>query len=217
LLAADDRDASQAAVSSRHEARPAQIDGSAPAVIEFHFNLPANSTLVLRLDFERDILSWTSYPPDAHRGFDLVSGILSQIDVDDSDQWSGLLEWSPVLYPSPSQRNPFYLAFTEQAVFILPTPDFSTRNLSHSHAHAHTRTPTPFSASFFSSSSSSSFAGMPYNVITITGTVFAFFFGSVVRTLLQRYSPLRKGKPIVSQRPLARLLRLLNQVIGRFF
>ena len=50
---------------------------------------------------------------------------------------------------------------------------------------------------------------MPYNVITLSGTVFAFFFGSLLRALTRSLRPLRLGQPILSNKPIPRLLRFI--------
>jgi GPI-anchor transamidase subunit T len=51
---------------------------------------------------------------------------------------------------------------------------------------------------------------MPYNVICLTGTVWALYFGNLFNTLVRRYGQLRDGDDFVSDRPLPRLLRWLR-------
>jgi len=49
---------------------------------------------------------------------------------------------------------------------------------------------------------------MPYNVITLTGTVFAMFFGSMYNTLIRRMKNMdRVNNDFVSNRPMARIFR----------
>jgi GPI-anchor transamidase subunit T len=56
---------------------------------------------------------------------------------------------------------------------------------------------------------------MPYNVITITGTMFALFFGSMLNLMLRRMKRLRLHRgDFVSNRPLARLVRTLVAVLA---
>lgn len=52
---------------------------------------------------------------------------------------------------------------------------------------------------------------MPYNVITLSGTVFAFFFGTLLRALTRNLRPLRSGQPVVSNKPIPRLIRLISR------
>jgi phosphatidylinositol glycan class T len=55
---------------------------------------------------------------------------------------------------------------------------------------------------------------MPYNVITLTGTIFALFFGSVLNVLVRRMKNLERiNNDFVSTRPIARLARRLLQFI----
>lgn len=56
---------------------------------------------------------------------------------------------------------------------------------------------------------------MPYNVITLTGTVFALFFGSIYNVLIRRMKYLdRVGDDFVSNRPIARLGRKILSFIN---
>ena len=41
--------------------------------------VPAKSTIELKLDFQRALLKWLEYPPDANHGFYLPSAIFSSI------------------------------------------------------------------------------------------------------------------------------------------
>ena len=52
--------------------------------------------------------------------------------------------------------------------------------------------------------------GMPYNVITLTGTVIALFFGTILNALTNRMKHLDKvGDEYVSNRPIAKFLRFI--------
>jgi phosphatidylinositol glycan class T len=53
---------------------------------------------------------------------------------------------------------------------------------------------------------------MPYNVITLTGTILALFFGSMINLMLRRMKNLeRVGDEFVSNRPIARIIRKVSQ------
>jgi GPI-anchor transamidase subunit T len=119
------------------------------------------------------------YPPDAHRGFNIPSGVFS---FESGARSAHSLDWSPSLHPpQPTNQQPTssqpQRIYTDELLVVLPTPDFS----------------------------------MPYNVICLSSTMVAFFFGSMLKMLTKRYSPLKEGKPVLSQRPIPRLLRALGK------
>lgn len=85
--------------------------------------------------------------------------------------------------------------YTDGILVTLPTPDFSNFFFF------------VFCNLFF-------YLGMPYNVITLTGTVFALFYGSIFNILIRRMRHLDKIKgDFVSRRPLARLMRKIISFI----
>lgn len=56
--------------------RPA-LDRKRGTQLELQMTVPANSTAVLTYGFEKAILRYTEYPPDANRGFDVAYVLLS--------------------------------------------------------------------------------------------------------------------------------------------
>jgi phosphatidylinositol glycan class T len=60
----------------------------------------------LTYDFEKAILRYTEYPPDANRGFDVAPAVLR------------------ILSPQPADQKGIYLR-TTSLLLPLPTPDFS--------------------------------------------------------------------------------------------
>lgn len=77
--------------------RPA-LDRKRGTQLETRILVPANSTVILSYDFEKAILRYTEYPPDANRGFDVPAAV---IKVGDSE------------------------VRTTSLLLSLPTPDFS--------------------------------------------------------------------------------------------
>ncbi|KAL8736758.1 MAG: hypothetical protein Q9166_000124 [cf. Caloplaca sp. 2 TL-2023] len=86
--------------------RPA-LDRQRGMQLELQITVPPASTVRLTYDFEKAILRYTEYPPDANRGFDVAPGVIR-------------------LHPnSPGEpREAVYLR-TTSLLLSLPTPDFS--------------------------------------------------------------------------------------------
>ncbi|KAJ6160712.1 hypothetical protein N7470_004108 [Penicillium chermesinum] len=83
--------------------RPA-IDRERGTQLELALSVPAASTVTLTYDFEKAILRYTEYPPDANRGFNVAPAVIRILNGVDS---------SPIYIRSTSLLLP------------LPTPDFS--------------------------------------------------------------------------------------------
>lgn len=80
--------------------RPA-IDRERPTQLELRMVVPPASTVFLTYDFEKSILRYTEYPPDANRGFDVAGAVITTV--------------------SPRRMN----MRTTSLLLYLPTPDFS--------------------------------------------------------------------------------------------
>lgn len=86
--------------------RPA-IDRQRGTHLELRLIIPPSSTLTLTYDFEKAILRYTEYPPDANRGFDAPPAVIRIIGPFQTSDRKGIyLRTTPLLLP-------------------LPTPDFS--------------------------------------------------------------------------------------------
>ncbi|KAF2269672.1 GPI transamidase component GPI16 precursor [Lojkania enalia] len=85
--------------------RPA-VDRQRGTHLELRMVIPAASTLTLTYDFEKAILRYTEYPPDANRGFDAAPAIIRLISPESLDKKGIYLRTTSLLLP-------------------LPTPDFS--------------------------------------------------------------------------------------------
>ena len=146
--------------------RPA-LDRRRPTHLEILMRVPANASVVLTYDFEKAILRYTEYPPDANRGFDippaivrLVPSSLSSTNHTTTSRRAPSMTSKGKDYTDQIFRvndvggsiGPVYLRTTTLLLY-LPTPDFS----------------------------------MPYNVIILTSTVMALAFGSVFNLLVRRF------------------------------
>jgi Gpi16 subunit, GPI transamidase component. len=95
--------------------RPA-LDRARPSHLELHLTVPPLSTVQLTYTFDKTILRYTEYPPDANRGFDVPAAIITVLPDDSSDPSA----------PSPdSNLQPRYSLRTTTLLCSLPTPDFS--------------------------------------------------------------------------------------------
>lgn len=91
--------------------RPA-VDRSRGSQLELRIIIPAASTVFLTYDFEKTILRYTEYPPDANRGFDVAASIITILAPD-----KGLGEGKRGSIPAAMR--------TTSLLLNLPTPDFS--------------------------------------------------------------------------------------------
>jgi len=90
--------------------RPA-VDRQRSTHLELLFTIPPNSKLTITYDFEKSILRYMEYPPDANRGFDAPSAIITVLSITPNNS-------SKVMLPPTQLRTPTLLLY-------LPTPDFS--------------------------------------------------------------------------------------------
>ncbi|KAL4971100.1 GPI-anchor transamidase subunit GPI16 [Aspergillus stella-maris] len=80
------------------------IDRERGTQLELALSVPPASTVTLTYDFEKAILRYTEYPPDANRGFNVAPAVIKVSD--------------------PSHGRPIYIR-TTSLLLPLPTPDFS--------------------------------------------------------------------------------------------
>ena len=91
------------------------LDRSRGSQLELHITVPPASTAILTYEFEKAILRYTEYPPDANRGRDIAPAVIRIIDpiqAQDSGNAKG------------SGGGTSYLR-TTSLMLPLPTPDFS--------------------------------------------------------------------------------------------
>jgi len=124
---------------------------------------------------KKTLLHFFEYPPDPNRGFDIGSAVI-QATFPECPQ---ILDKSPLIdiyFKGSCKENDTYRCYCEKNLYIF------TSGLTVS-------LPTPdFS--------------MPYNVITMSCTVIAFFFGQMVRTLTRRYTEIYRNGEFITNRPI---------------
>ncbi|KAJ3109833.1 Rab-like protein 2A [Phlyctochytrium planicorne] len=112
------------------------IDRIRPSALELLITIPPKTIVYMTMEFDIAFIKYTEHPPDANRGFDVSSSVVTVLD---------------------KKGRPTGRIFTENVLIALPTPDFS----------------------------------MPYNVITMTCTVMALFFGSLFNVITRQFIPVR--------------------------
>eukprot|EP00249_Psilotum_nudum_P019528 c27298_g1_i1 orf=722-2542(+) len=161
-------------------------DRKSPGVIEMQLELPRNSSIVaLTVDFDKGFLRIDEHPPDANRGFDLPAALISFPHMQIERQYQ---IGSSVSFDS--KDSPLLKYILEERLVQLYTEVLLV----------------PLATPDFS---------MPYNVITLTCTVLALYFGSLLNVLRRRVG--EEEKPRRSQEfPMIRKLKqLLHKVTGR--
>ena len=113
--------------------------------------LPSRSTIVLSIPFTKLTIKYIEHRPDAERGVEIPSGILTLLDLEgESMDPNDSLAKIGTVTPRRSSRQHLY---TSRILLDVPTPDFS----------------------------------MPYNVIIMSSTVMAVFFGLMHGGLTRRW------------------------------
>lgn len=92
--------------------RPA-LDRKRGTQLEIRLRIPANSTTVLTYDFEKAILRYTEYPPDANRGFDIAPAVITIGNV--SIRTTSLL----LPLPTPDFSMPYNVIILTSTVMAL--------------------------------------------------------------------------------------------------
>lgn len=88
--------------------RPA-LDRARGTQLEVRMQIPPKSTVFLTYDFEKSILRYTEYPPDANRGFDVAAAVITILATDAE---TGI-------------KSAISNLRTTTLLLSLPTPDFS--------------------------------------------------------------------------------------------
>ena len=90
------------------------LDRQRGSQIELLISVPADTTVVLTYDFDKAILRYTEYPPDANRGFDVAPAVIRLLPAHGNVSSSS----------SHDKQQSMYIR-TTSLLLPLPTPDFS--------------------------------------------------------------------------------------------
>ena len=97
------------------------LDRSRGSQLELHMTVPAASTVTLTYDFEKAILRYTEYPPDANRGRDVASAVIRIVSSGQGDQRSSYLRTTPLMLPlsTPDFSMPYNVIILTSTVIAL--------------------------------------------------------------------------------------------------
>ncbi|XP_040575973.1 GPI transamidase component PIG-T [Lepeophtheirus salmonis] len=97
-------------------------DRERPYILELVLNLPPHSVTSISIEFERSLLKWLEYPPDANKGFYIGSALISTLIANDMNITDYIVQFETSESPDFPQLLRLY---TEVLLVSLPTPDFS--------------------------------------------------------------------------------------------
>lgn len=97
--------------------RPA-LDRSRGTQLEVRVRLPPASTAFLSYDFEKTVLRYTEYPPDANRGFDVAAAVITILG-DDGETMNLRTTTLLLSLPTPDFSMPYnVIIFTSTAIAL---------------------------------------------------------------------------------------------------
>ncbi|KAJ1983756.1 Subunit of the glycosylphosphatidylinositol transamidase complex-like protein [Dimargaris verticillata] len=163
--------------------QPSQDHGR-PTVLELQLEIPAQSLLTLSLNFDKMFLKYTEHPPDANRGFNVGSAVLTAslppLSTNSASRGTDGPASSSQVLTSCDYRTLLASLLTSS---VSPMPNRSVMFAKPSAQPCLTRV---YSEPFLVNLPTPDFS-MPYNVIAFTCTVLAFFFGSMFNALTRGY------------------------------
>ncbi|KAF6168386.1 hypothetical protein GIB67_018226 [Kingdonia uniflora] len=157
-------------------------------VMEMVMRLPCSvKTAALTIEFDKGFLHIDDYPPDANQGFDIPSAVISFPDTDTSTYYL--------------EENTTCSSLLLK--FQLPGNVTQEKNTVLSYTEVLL---VPLATPDFS---------MPYNVITITCTVFALYFGSLLNVLRRRVGEEERFLKAKAGRKIPLVPLLLNKLLAK--
>ncbi|GLI64049.1 hypothetical protein VaNZ11_007211, partial [Volvox africanus] len=143
------------------QVRPA-VQRSSPGVVDLCLRVPpAVAEVQLRVAFSKAFLTVFEYPPDAHRGFDVPAAVVSYLDP----LYAPAVQWR-VTSPGDVSGAEVVSSPLLSGLSAGPVKQVYTVGLL-----------VPLAAPDFS---------MPYNVICLSSTVLAVYFGALLNLLTRR-------------------------------
>lgn len=152
------------------------VDRTRPAVLELAMTLPPKSLIKFSISFDKVFLKYTEHPPDANRGFDVGCAVITA----ELPRQRGQIGYGGLDHLRVYQDRESSLVKSKRLVESESNgQDDLEEDMATEKVRVYTETllvslPTPdFS--------------MPYNVITLTCTVIALFFGSMFNLMTRNF------------------------------
>ncbi|KAG0264452.1 hypothetical protein BG011_006811 [Mortierella polycephala] len=154
------------------------VDRSRPAVLELALRLPAKSMVKFSVSFDKVFLKYTEHPPDANRGFDVGCAVITvQLPRERGQIGYGGLDHLRIYQEREASLVQSRLTMDEDDGDEAQVIKRQESEMDRIRVYTETllvSLPTPdFS--------------MPYNVITLTCTVIALFFGSIFNLMTRNF------------------------------
>ncbi|KAI5069341.1 hypothetical protein GOP47_0015642 [Adiantum capillus-veneris] len=164
-------------------------DRKSPGVMEMELIIPYNASVITIItEFDKGFLRIDEHPPDANRGFDLPSALLG--------------------FPSERSERHYYHLGTVKGSGPAPVSALLQELQKTKAVQVYTEVLlVPLATPDFS---------MPYNVITLTCTVLALYFGSLLNVLRRRIGEEERLASMAGDPAPSKLERLLSRLLGRF-
>ncbi|CAG0912402.1 unnamed protein product [Notodromas monacha] len=102
-------------------------DRKRPHVIELKLKIPSNKKCTVEIEFERALLKWTEYPPDANHGFYIPAGVIfARVSANSlRPPQFNVSSMIPMSSVEVNDDHAEMIIYTETLLVSLPTPDFS--------------------------------------------------------------------------------------------
>ena len=104
------------------------VDRSTPYVLELASSVPGRSSARVSVSYEKSLLKWLEYPPDANHGFYIGSALSSAVLPSNANATSTVGRSASTYaqhFAAKPEEEIVVQLYTESLLVNLPTPDFS--------------------------------------------------------------------------------------------
>ncbi|KAF9900966.1 hypothetical protein BX616_002432 [Lobosporangium transversale] len=156
------------------------VDRARPAVLELALNLPSHSKIKFSISFDKVFLKYTEHPPDANRGFDIGYAVITVPLARQKGQ---------IGYGSVDHLR----IYQGRDASLVQSRRLSTQQQEGNDDDNETDKVRIYTETLLLSLPTPDFS-MPYNVITLTCTVIALFFGSMFNLMTRNFEVVGSDK-----------------------
>lgn len=152
------------------------VDRARPAVLELAVTLPPKSLIKFSISFDKVFLKYTEHPPDANRGFDVGCAVITA----ELPRQRGQIGYGGLDHLRVYQDRESSLVRSKRLV------ESESNGLGDQEEDLATDKIRVYTETLLVSLPTPDFS-MPYNVITLTCTVIALFFGSMFNLMTRSF------------------------------